>query len=140
MAARDLAGYRRCGAVRIDRLAAEAGLSARLLQRRFPAAVGVGPKEFQRLTRLQHATRTLLLDAESRYLATALDAGFDDQNHFIREFRRFTGRTPAATLGRGMSHFYYETSAGHRQDGAPTIPDDRASRPRCPPLSASHSF
>ncbi|WFR71070.1 helix-turn-helix transcriptional regulator [Prescottella defluvii] len=124
LAAADLV-YRRRGAVRIDRIAAETGLSVRLLQRRFPAAVGVGPKEFQRLTRFQHAARSLLLDDESHYLATALDAGFYDQNHFIREFRQFTGRTPAATLGRGMSHFYYKSSAGHRQDGAPTIPDER---------------
>ncbi|WP_433604688.1 helix-turn-helix transcriptional regulator [Prescottella agglutinans] len=117
--------YRRRGAVRIDRLAAETGLSVRLLQRRFPAAVGVGPKEFQRLTRIQHATRTLLLGDESRYLATALDAGFYDQNHFIREFRRFTGRNPAATLGLGLSHFYYESFTVRREDWAPTIPDER---------------
>lgn len=111
--------------MRIDGLAAETGLSARLLQRRFPAAVGVGPKEFQRLTRIQHATRTLLLGNESRYLATALDAGFYDQNHFIREFRRFTARNPAATLGVGLSHFYYESSTVRHEDGASTILDER---------------
>ncbi|WP_027501325.1 helix-turn-helix domain-containing protein [Rhodococcus sp. UNC363MFTsu5.1] len=110
IAAADLV-YRRRGAVRIDHLAAETGMSARQLQRRFPPAVGVGPKEFQRLTRIQHAARTLLLQDEPRYLATALDGGFYDQNHFIREFRQFTGRTPAAVLGRGMSHFYYESAA-----------------------------
>ncbi|WP_406284421.1 helix-turn-helix domain-containing protein [Embleya sp. NBC_00896] len=124
LAAADLV-YRRRGAVRVDHLAAETGLSVRQLQRRFPPAVGVGPKEFQQLTRIQHAARTLLLDDEPRYLATALDAGFYDQNHFIREFRRFTGRTPAAVLGRGMSHFYYESSAVRGQGWTPTTPSER---------------
>ncbi|AUG80966.1 AraC-type DNA-binding protein [Kitasatospora sp. MMS16-BH015] len=99
--------YRRPGGLRVDRLAERLGVGPRRLQRAFPAAVGVGPKEFQRLARFQRLTRALLLADQRTYLPEALAAGYYDQNHFIREFRSFTGRRPTAVLGQGLSHFYY---------------------------------
>ncbi|MDI2130757.1 helix-turn-helix transcriptional regulator [Yinghuangia seranimata] len=107
--------YRRRGGVRIDDLAAELGVGVRWLQRAMPAATGVRPKEFQRLARFQHVVRVLLLSGETRYLEAALDAGFFDQNHFIREFRAFTGSTPGALLTARPSHFYYGPPSPDRQ-------------------------
>ncbi len=90
---------------RVERLAGELGVSPRQLQRRFTAAVGYGPKTFQRVARLQ---RLLVLGerpAAARMGLTqlALVAGYADQAHMTREVRALTGRTPAATVGVAQS-------------------------------------
>ncbi|MES9536549.1 MULTISPECIES: helix-turn-helix domain-containing protein [unclassified Actinomadura] len=99
--------HARPGTARVDGLASELGLTTRQLQRTFPRAAGATPKEFQRLARFRSVVRPLLLSGSTDYVHAALDAGFYDQSHFIREFRRITGESPMAVLGRGTSHFYY---------------------------------
>jgi AraC-like DNA-binding protein len=85
---------RDAGRSRIDALARAAALSMRGFQVRFRAAVGLTPKEFARLTRLQVTLRAL--DAsDARLSDLASDGGFADQAHATRELRRVTGLTPA---------------------------------------------
>jgi len=86
---------------RVEHLARELGISARQLNRRFAAAVGYGPKVFQRVTRLQ---RLLVLGerpagAREGLTQLALAAGYADQAHMTREVRSLTGRTPTAVVG-----------------------------------------
>ena len=82
------------GRSRIDALARQAALSRRGFQIRFRAAVGLTPKEFARLTRLQATLRALDRD-DSTVASVASDRGFADQAHATRELRRVTGQTPA---------------------------------------------
>jgi AraC-like DNA-binding protein len=86
---------------RVERLAGELGVSPRQLQRRFAAAVGYGPKTFQRVARLQRLLALGERSAGARMGLTqlALAAGYADQAHMTREVRALTGRTPAATIG-----------------------------------------
>jgi len=87
------------GSVRIESLAAVAGLPWRSFQERFLRNVGLPAKTFARLQRLQAAIH--LLDARGAAPALAelaLDAGFSDQPHATRELRRLTGLTPARLL------------------------------------------
>jgi AraC-like DNA-binding protein len=93
--------------VRVDQLGPDLGMSARHLRRGFIATVGVGPKEFQRLARFQRVVRTLLLSAPQTQLPVALSAGYYDQSHYIKEFRRLAGRRPTQLLDGTMTHFYY---------------------------------
>ncbi|HEX6396867.1 MAG TPA: AraC family transcriptional regulator [Steroidobacteraceae bacterium] len=82
------------GRSRIEPLARAAALSMRGFQVRFRAAVGLTPKEFARLARLQSTLRAL--DAsDTRISDLASDGGFADQAHATRELRRVTGHTPA---------------------------------------------
>jgi AraC-like DNA-binding protein len=81
-------------------LYARAGLSERQLRRRFEAAVGYGPKTFQRIVRfqqwLQQARET---SSEQRSLSDlAAEAGYADQAHLTREVTRLAGLSPAALL------------------------------------------
>jgi AraC-like DNA-binding protein len=76
---------------RVDRLAADLGLSERQLRRRCHAAVGYGPKTLQRVLRLR---RFLSGDRADLGMA-ALTAGYADQAHLTRECRRLTGLSPA---------------------------------------------
>lgn len=81
------------GAARIDALARAASWSLRSLQTRFLAAVGLSPKEFARVMRLQATLRAL--DGDSPLVNLASDSGFADQAHATREVKRVTGLTLA---------------------------------------------
>ena len=75
-------------------LASEAGLSLRQLERRFLADVGVAPKAFARMVRLQSALRRI---AGGQALAeVALACGYYDQPHMARDFSRLAETSPAA--------------------------------------------
>jgi AraC-like DNA-binding protein len=81
------------GGARIESLARAAHWSLRTLQTRFLAAVGLSPKEFARILRLQATLRAL--GGDSPLADLACDAGFADQAHATRELKRVTGLTPA---------------------------------------------
>lgn len=83
------------GQVRIDRLARDVGWTERHMERRFLREVGLPPKTFARTVRFQHLLQVLSAMHEDDWAGIAWDCGFSDQAHLIREFRRFTGATPA---------------------------------------------
>jgi AraC-like DNA-binding protein len=85
------------GQARIDTIARAASLSVRSLQTRFLAEVGLGPKEFARLLRLQATLRAL--DGDSTLANVATDTGFSDQAHATREVKRLTGFSLARLRG-----------------------------------------
>jgi AraC-like DNA-binding protein len=89
-------------------IAEDMGYSNRQLERLVGEAAGMTPKRFQRLARLNHTMRQLLLSENTQYLDTALSHGYYDQAHFIHEFGSFTGKTPGDVLTDQsfMSHFY----------------------------------
>ena len=83
--------------VSISALARESGWSVRQLERRFRAETGLTPRLLARIVRFQRVFRALDPDrGRSDWVAVALDCGYADQPHLIREFREFTGQTPAA--------------------------------------------
>ena len=83
------------GQVRIDGLARDVGWTERHLERRFLREVGLLPKSFARTVRFQHLLQVLSAPREDDWAGIAWECGFSDQAHLIREFRRFTGATPA---------------------------------------------
>ncbi|TDC49421.1 AraC family transcriptional regulator [Jiangella ureilytica] len=79
--------------VAVARVAERTGLSASTLQRRFRAAVGLSPKQFGRIRRLQR----VLLSASGHdvdWAQVAVRHGYFDQAHLIHDFRALTGLTP----------------------------------------------
>lgn len=79
------------GQTKIEALAAAAALSLRSLQTRFLASVGLTPKEFAGVQRLQATLRAL--DGAAPLAELATDSGFSDQAHATREIKRVTGLT-----------------------------------------------
>ncbi len=75
-----------------DDLAAAAGCSRYAASRAFTAIYGLAPSDYQRQLRLRTA-RTLLTRGASAAEAAAT-AGFADQAHLTRWFRRYYGVTP----------------------------------------------
>lgn len=80
--------------VRVDALASTLGVSERHLRRAFSETVGIGPKTFARMARLQRALGRMR--STSTWTAIAADVGYYDQAHMIAEFRDLLGTTPAA--------------------------------------------
>ena len=73
-------------------LAAAAGCSRYAAYRAFRQAYGLSPSDYQRQLRVQTARR--LLSAGGAPAQVAADAGFADQAHLTRWFRRYYGVTP----------------------------------------------
>jgi AraC-like DNA-binding protein len=74
------------------------GYSHRTLATLFHRAVGLTPKVFLRVTRLQRAIAQMNNVARPRLASVAQDAGYADQAHFTREFTRITGVNPSYYL------------------------------------------
>lgn len=82
------------GMIPIDTLASDAAISSRQLERRFLAEIGVGPKLLSRILRFQQVFRAV--DAnETSWPLVAVDCGYYDQAHLIRDFRQFAQQTPS---------------------------------------------
>jgi len=76
----------------MDVLVDLAGLSRRQVERKCKALYGVPPKLLARKYRALRAASAML--ATSEPLDDALERGFYDQSHMIREVKQFTGLTP----------------------------------------------
>jgi hypothetical protein len=80
---------------------AEAPVGERQLRRRFVAAVGYGPKTFERIARFQRFLRLARSPAGRRIglAQLAARAGYADQAHLGRECQRLAGLPPRGLLG-----------------------------------------
>lgn len=96
LVARAVALLRRTrGGLPIGAAAAALGVGERRLERLFDRAVGLSPKRLARVLRFRHAARRLRQVGHRGGAALAVEAGYADQAHFIREFRQLAGVTPA---------------------------------------------
>lgn len=85
--------------VRVDELAARHAMSPRTLQRLFRRYVGVSPKWVLQRYRLQEAAERIAEGRDGDWAATALELGYFDQAHFIRDFKALVGASPAQYAG-----------------------------------------
>lgn len=85
----------------ISETASRYGISVRQLERRFARNFGLSPKEWLRVKRFEGSLVKLANDKES-LANVAADAGYADQSHMTRDYRRATGFTPSQTK-EGMS-------------------------------------
>jgi AraC-like DNA-binding protein len=104
-------GGPRAGELTADDLAAAAGCSRYAAYRAFTQAYGLAPSDYQRQLRVRAARR--LLGTGVAPARAAAEAGFADQAHLTRWFRRYYGVTPGA----------YRTAAGAPWPEAGTAPD-----------------
>lgn len=86
---------------RVEHLVAATGLDLRALQRLFREYVGVSPKWVINRYRLHEALEQIAAGGAIDWAALALDLGYFDQAHFIRDFRALVGVSPGAYV-RGM--------------------------------------
>jgi AraC-like DNA-binding protein len=83
------------GEQRIDRVADEALVHPRRLERMFRREVGLAPKMLARIARFQGVLR-----GSGDWTAVAQQCGYYDQAHLIRDFKEFAGESPTAYFAR----------------------------------------
>jgi AraC-like DNA-binding protein len=87
------------GDIEIGSLAAGLGVSGRQVERLFSRYLGFAPKTAARVLRFQRSMRMLMRDPGVPLADVAIRAGYFDQAHFIRDFRRMTGGLPRGYRG-----------------------------------------
>jgi AraC-like DNA-binding protein len=102
--------------VRVGEVAADLGLLPRTLRRRFTAQVGLTPKRFARVQRMQRLVRDLDGHRDADWAALAAGHGYADQSHLADEFRELAGVTPGEYLRSRVNGPNHLRVAGHEDD------------------------
>lgn len=84
----------------IPELARELAISQRQLERLYQHQVGMPPKQYWRLLRVEMARLALKQMNGQTTTALAAELGYFDQSHFIREFSTVIGMTPYVYMKR----------------------------------------
>jgi AraC-like DNA-binding protein len=85
---------------RVREAAKYLGLSQRRFIQVFKAEVGMTPKLFSRIQRFQQTRTFIQQNPPPNWTTLALDRGYFDQSHFIREFLEFSGLSPTDYINR----------------------------------------
>lgn len=97
--------------LRIDELAHTLDVSERQLHRLFLAEIGLAPKVYARIQRLQRLAAWLVDESTGSLAAAAVDCGYTDQPHMNRDVTAFCGIAPGA-LRRALSDSF-KTATRH---------------------------
>ncbi len=82
------------GNVKLEKEYSALPCSRRQFQRNFVSLTGITPKEFCRVARVHFTTRNLVR-SNFRHFDILVEAGYYDQSHYYREFRKFIGMLPS---------------------------------------------
>lgn len=84
------------GAIAVNQVAAAAHATVRTLERKFKQAAGHTVKDVSGVMRFQQVRNRLWLNPDSSLAGLAHELGYTDQSHLSKEFKRYSGTTPAA--------------------------------------------
>jgi AraC-like DNA-binding protein len=98
-AALEMFGKNKAGP-RVSEAAKYLGLSQRRFIQVFKAEVGMKPKLFSRIQRFQQTRTVIQHNPSVNWADLAVDLGYFDQSHFIREFLEFSGLSPTDYMKR----------------------------------------
>jgi len=88
-------------------LSAYTGYSERYLNQKIHEEFGMNPKNLIRLIRFQKSVSNLINSIHSiNCTDTALDAGYYDQSHFIKEFMKLSGLPPTGYIRNLLDNGY----------------------------------
>jgi len=84
------------GAIPVSRIAAAAHATVRTLERNFKQSSGYTVKDVSALIRFEQVRNHLWMYPNANLAGLAHELGYTDQSHLSREFKRYSGTTPAA--------------------------------------------
>jgi len=101
--------------IRIKDLSNKVFISQRQLEREFKEKVGISPKHYLRITRVNEVMRWLDDNRSIDLTSVAYHCGYFDQAHFINDFKRITGKTPTIYIRErgqvianpGLAHYVH---------------------------------
>jgi AraC-like DNA-binding protein len=80
-------------------LSGELAMSEQTLRRQCEEAFGYGPKTLDRILRFQRFLKLVRGSRNAAAASLALEAGYADQAHLVRESRRLVATTPGEIAG-----------------------------------------
>ena len=89
--------------LKLSDLSSELRISERHFRRIFTREIGIQPKQYQKIVRINAALARLSSPQFTNKTDVAYQCGYYDQAHFIENFREFTGLTPTEHLRRTAS-------------------------------------
>lgn len=89
--------------VRIAEVAKLLGISLKQLERKFKSEVGLTPKLFARIVRIQKVLLSLDEKPGRNWADVCYSHGFSDQSHLIREFRSIAGVPPQRLMDQNRA-------------------------------------
>lgn len=95
------------GAVEVGDIARADGRSHRHFIAAFHEAAGLTPKRYARVLRFKRLLAALAATPRPEWARLALEAGYCDQSHLIREFREFAGVTPSEYSAAGPHQMHH---------------------------------
>jgi len=104
------------GLISMEDLAGKAFISARQLEREFRQKVGISPKNYMRIARLNQVNRILANGRRLPLTDVSYMCGYSDQAHFIRDFKHFTGQSPKKFI-RARDRYIVNPYAADRPRG-----------------------
>jgi AraC-like DNA-binding protein len=84
------------GTMPVSEVAEAAHATVRTLERKFKQSSGYSVKDISGLIRFEQVRNQLWLSPETSLTSLAHELGYTDQSHLSREFKRYSGTTPAA--------------------------------------------
>ncbi|MGI4866461.1 MAG: helix-turn-helix domain-containing protein [Janthinobacterium lividum] len=95
----------------MEQLAHEVCLSPRQFERNFFERVGMGPKLYARIARFDQAFRLKEQQPTLDWLGVAVQCGYYDYRHLVRDFKAFAGVTPPQLLAADAAHNHLVASS-----------------------------
>ncbi len=86
------------GTIPVYKLREQLYITERTFERRFAKEIGVTPKQFAKIIQFSYSLNQINESDYTSLTNVAYDNNFSDQSHFIRSFKRYTGRTPKEVL------------------------------------------
>ncbi len=82
------------GKTTVTEVTTQTGVNYKWLERNFLAHFGISPKEYIQLQRFLHAYIHFTTSPNNDLTEIALQSGYYDYNHFLKDFKSYTGKTP----------------------------------------------
>lgn len=82
------------GSISIKDIRDKLHVTERTLERHFLKEIGVTAKQFAKIIQFSSSLKQITDDDYLNLTEIGFENGFADQSHFIRSFKRFTGKTP----------------------------------------------
>lgn len=99
------------GLVAINKLASQLFITERQLERLFKKYIGLSPKFFTRIVRFNYIF-SLMQSKATNWTDIALESGYYDSSHFIKNFKAFSGVDPSGYFfeEKTMANFFLQKS------------------------------
>lgn len=86
------------GQLSVQNVSNDTGINYKWLERSFSKHIGLLPKQYLQLQRFLNAYLGLVGSKDIDLMETAISNGYYDYNHFLKDFKVYTGKTPLTYL------------------------------------------